>query len=424
VTELDPSDANWLESPLENPLPCGVAAFPPACPFVDVTKADLVKTGLIAAWMNGIVGIGENSNHYRNDGLLLLIHFLSGTDSYSRDTSEISTRGTKRSDMTLMFHNVPLVIVEEKHDKVSGAVADIKSKAHWLPHYEDVPFVFAIAISVAQFQVYLMTEDEGWKSKPPLVNENISDITGRAQCLVHAVNIARVIKFFIEREMVCPSEVPFNIWVERTSKKIRLLPALSCVEVRYDADKEKYEALKKLYALLVERGVRHIEKMNSFDDATRTFQLEPYGVRRQPNSIEELRRALRHVLKCIRDLHEAGYAHCDIRWPNIIKSGGAWYVIDCTESIALAAKEKYRLAVSRCINNKNVFDTDLPWSTRHDYYQFGRLILTSGRVIPADWKKIADMLYDKKRLAISEEEIKEIACCLQGKKKRKRDEEA
>ena len=84
---------------------------------------------------------------------------------------------------------------------------------------------------------------------------------------------------------------------------------------------------------------------------------------------------MRHVLICIRSLHKkAWYLHCDLRWPNIILVGSEWYVIDFTESIANNALLKDRLAVSSRIIEENNFDSALPWSMRHDYYQLGMLI--------------------------------------------------
>ena len=150
----------------------------------------------------------------------------------------------------------------------------------------------------------------------------------RTQCLLYAVNVARVLKFFIQSDCL---RIPFKTWIERPSKWICLFP--SYVENWY-REKAKYLAMKKLSLLLRKLKITHIElpdPTKPFDDKKSTIRLSPVGVERRPKSIDELCTAMRHVLICIRSLHKkAGYLHCDLRWPNIILVGSEWYVIDCT----------------------------------------------------------------------------------------------
>ena len=274
-----------------------------------------------------------------------------------------------------MYNNIPLINLEEKSDEIENARNDLVRKFEWLPHCNMLPFVFGIAISIKRFQIYLMTPDNKWKAKQPIVNVNIEEIVDRTQCLLYAVNVARVLKLFIQSDCLQPSRIKFKIWIERPSKWIRLFP--SYVENRYE-EKPKYLAMKKLYSLLKKLKITHIElpdPTKPFDDEECTIRLSPVGVERRPKSIDELCTAMRHVLICIRSLHKkAGYLHCDLRWPNIILVGSEWYVIDYTESIANNASLKDRLAVSSRIIEENNFDSALPWSMRHDYYQLGMLI--------------------------------------------------
>ena len=156
--------------------------------------------------MNNDVGDGENGIIGRDDSLLLIIRYLSGMDRWSRDKSETSTMGATRSDMTILYNNIPLVNVEEKENVISDAFHDLVEKFQWLPHNDELPFVFGIAMTKSAFQVYLMTADAAWKSSAPIVNANISNFKDRAMCLLYAVNIARVLKFFIESGRIYPSE--------------------------------------------------------------------------------------------------------------------------------------------------------------------------------------------------------------------------
>ena len=127
---------------------------------------------------------------------------------------------------------------------------------------------------------------------------------------------------------------------------------------------------------------------------------------------------MRHVLICIRTLHKkAGYLHCDLRWPNIILVGSEWYVIDCTESIANNASLKDRLAVSSRIIENN-FDSALPWSMRHDYYQLGMLIRNLDDV-PNEYNEVAKKLCNKNIATINAEEVGAIAVKFKEKSRKK-----
>ena len=167
--------------------------------------------------------------------------------SFSRDVSDLSTKDATRSDETQMYNNIPLINVEEKSDEIENARNDLVRNFEWLPHYNMLPFVFGIAISRKRFQIYLMTSDNEWTAKQPIVNVNIGEIVDRTQCLLYAVNVARVLKFFIQSDCLQPSRIPFKTWIERPSKWIRLFP--SYVENWY-REKAKYLAMKKLYSLL------------------------------------------------------------------------------------------------------------------------------------------------------------------------------
>ena len=152
--------------------------------------------------MNNLTGEGENSTIHRNDSILFLIYALSGMTSFSRDVSELSTKNATRSDQTQMYNNIPLINVEEKSDEIENARNDLVRKFEWLPHCNMLPFVFGIAISIKRFQIYLMTSDNEWTAKQPIVNVNIEEIVDRTQCLLYAVNVARVLKFFIQKSWV------------------------------------------------------------------------------------------------------------------------------------------------------------------------------------------------------------------------------
>lgn len=354
----------------------------------------------------------------RDDCLLYIIKRLSGMTGASRDIGELSTKKKTRCDMTMMYTNVPLVIVEEEWEDIRYASNDLKKIFQWLPHHNDLPFVFGLAFTKSEFQIYLMTADAGWKLRKPIVSANIDLTDDRAECLLYAVNIARVIKHFIEVEcFTSQSAMQFSKWIRRDSKEIRI--SASFVENRYAVNEDfgKYEYMKDFYNTLSLHNIRHIERFvgkNPCNDNTLTIRLGPVGIQVKPRSIEEARTAFRHVMRCMLALHKkAQYMHCDLRWPNIILVGTKWFVIDCTECIAINAPENDLIAVSQSINESYNFCPDLPWSKRHDYYQFGKLIETCDHwydeSFPEIWQSSAKTLCDKKTLTISDEDMKTIA---------------
>ena len=90
--------------------------------------------------------------------------------SFSREVSELSTKNATRSDQTQMYNNIPLINVEEKSDEIENARNDLVRKFEWLPHCNMLPFVSEIAISIKRFQIYLMTSDNEWTARQPIVN--------------------------------------------------------------------------------------------------------------------------------------------------------------------------------------------------------------------------------------------------------------
>ena len=100
--------------------------------------------------------------------------------------------------------------------------------------------------------------------------------------------------------------------------------------------------------------------------------------------------------------------------------GSEWYVIDCTESIANNASLKDRLAVSSRIIEENNFDSALPWSMRHDYYQLGMLIRNCHLDdVPNEYNEVAKKLCNKNIATINAEEIDAIADKFKEKSRKK-----
>ena len=54
-------------------------------------------------------------------------------------------------------------------------------------------------------------------------------------------------------------------------------------------------------------------------DGVFSVELEPLGYERRPSEEADLRHALRAVLQALQGMHQAGFVHRDVRWPNILR---------------------------------------------------------------------------------------------------------
>jgi hypothetical protein len=73
--------------------------------------------------------------------------------------------------------------------------------------------------------------------------------------------------------------------------------------------------------------------------------------------------------------------HCDIRPSNIIFFYKNWFLIDSAEAVHLADNEKLKLRSENTKNDKSVFNRNIVWSPRFDYYQLGKFIEESAMMI-------------------------------------------
>jgi hypothetical protein len=406
VRPLNPFDTEeWWESELDVKFPLYGPSYlaPVGCDFVDLHAFDCDLTPFASMWMSNKLGEGEDTQHLRNDCLFRVVMLLAGLNSFSRDDHESSTAGNTRCDSALKYDGLPLVFIEEEEIKVHKAVEDLTSKFCWIPHYNALPFIFGIAISFTEMRVFCMNprgEDSFTHTDrlgAPIIRIGLMDLRDRMKCIKYMVNIARVLKHFISSGAVRGSSISFDVWKHRGPKSVRL--SSRYVEHQFE-EKEKYQEMKNFYVKLGELRIPFVEHLYSrdpFDDTKRIIRLQPVGDSRCPKTIDELRSALRCVYRFMRQLHDAGFMHCDIRWPNIVWVWGQWFVIDCTEAIRCDAEPSKLLERPKTMKESYVFDTEKPWSPRYDYYQFGRLIQSTSVVLAADsdLAKVSSMLMNR-----------------------------
>jgi serine/threonine protein kinase len=104
---------------------------------------------------------------------------------------------------------------------------------------------------------------------------------------------------------------------------------------------EKYVYLKTLYATMLRENVPHVIELSEISPSTKApdqkqyiaLKLKPCGLQIIPNSLNSLISALRCIFQALEAIHRLGYAHRDVRWPNILcVADEDWRLIDFENS--------------------------------------------------------------------------------------------
>ena len=314
---------------LLNPLPVTVPVGSFVCyqcDDMDMRSFDRHISYGIARWMDGTYGEGEKGLISRNDALFCIYQHLANLGKFNRNKYEASTVAKTRSDRTDKYEGVTLVKIEEHVDSIQSAIDDLARTAHWLPQYENLPFIFGIAVTQDQLKVFTLHADN---TMIEVFSVNyLTDIINQWLCVRAMINIARTLKSFIEQKLVLNKRsIQFDIWHERNNKRIRL--DINFVEIEYN-DYKLFDRMCVFYKATENiPNIEHIYKGGSDDLGPITYEsrrvrLIPVGVARKPGTISELVIAIKQIGMCLRSLHALGYVHCDIRWSNIVYAFDQW----------------------------------------------------------------------------------------------------
>ena len=103
------------------------------------------------------------------------------------------------------------------------------------------------------------------------------------------------------------------------------------------------------------------------------LHITPVCLEVMPDSAPALEKAVRNVLSALAILHQEGFVHCDVRWPNVLKdSSNSWILSDFENAKPIGAIRR------------GAQDDFLPpesrggqrYETAGDIWQVGRLIAT------------------------------------------------
>ncbi|PNW87357.1 hypothetical protein CHLRE_02g119500v5 [Chlamydomonas reinhardtii] len=254
-----------------------------------------------------------------------------------------------RPDFLFWLRNILLFKGEEKAASAEHetAIAELKSKmaTAWNPALlpgVSLPCMFAYAAAGSQVQFFAVTSRDGAVEATPVSDcLHIDTPLGRIKVVHHTFKVLQAVAAY------APSAPDLSIALGQVSKALTLNGSfLSSVTVFPDFIR-KHVNLSQLQGGVLDHralvamyhAIGHVRCLNLVrlrgdggvslqDDGTTVLHLEPLGLplgltgRQAVEREGSLRDAVRGVLTALVVLHDAGYVHRDIRWPNVIRLPG------------------------------------------------------------------------------------------------------
>ncbi|PNW80403.1 hypothetical protein CHLRE_07g316200v5 [Chlamydomonas reinhardtii] len=267
---------------------------------------------------------------------------------FDRNTADKSgaTARRLRPDFLFWMRNILLFKGVEKaaSDEHETAVAELKSKmaTSWNPALlpgVSMPCMFAYAAAGSQVQFFAVTSRDGAVEATPVSDcLHINTPLGRIKVVHHTLKVLQAVAAY------APSAPNLSIALGQVSKALTLNGSfLSSVTVfpdfirkRVDLSQMQGGVLDHRALVAMYRAIGQVRCLNLVrlrgdggvslqDDGTTVLHLEPLGLplgltgSQAVESEGSLRDAVRGVLTALVVLHDAGYVHRDIRWPNVIR---------------------------------------------------------------------------------------------------------
>ena len=313
-----------------------------------------------------------------------LLSFLSAF-SFHDDRNSVDTSGAtqKRLRPDYCGRSNHALIVKAEHKKLPAelqlALEELKSKmSTWNPlTMRGMPFLPCYAVGGELLQFAILYTNAGGGIHLETVSDplNMSVPHDRLRILSASLQFFRV--FVWLRARMPPSVIPLYVEQRRDDG--------GSVTV-YDDHVVKHTrrlGAPGVYGLLAAGTIPCAVRVTSCRepcDATPFARLEmtPVGLQVLPGNEAELVVAVKCVLRALSALHQHGYVHRDVRWPNVLITAGAlWMLID----FELAAEEGASLP-NRAIDVDLVAPEARPLGAQYtaadDIWQVGTLVESAG----------------------------------------------
>jgi len=297
------------------------------------------------------LGTGESSLHYYVDFFMrnfleVILFSLSLRIDIDRNTADLSKTTLEKLRPDFLFYVKDFLILRGEEKSSISAMGDAKNelisklKSWNSAIFGKLNYVFGFVCAGGLFQLYAIGPS-GLVLE--LSNELDLRLRGhRFQLVFILIQLARVINTMINqipsnrivlyRPMSSGDRGTIEITDDYVVKKLRIPGEL--LDVR-----EKF--LWELYVSLKKHAVPFVPKCTYFrqcstivnDIGVIEVRFTPLGLHILPQSFEELLVALKCILQALDSVHKLGYAHGDIRWPNILHiSDNNWILIDFEEA--------------------------------------------------------------------------------------------
>ncbi|CAB4482291.1 unnamed protein product [Rhizophagus irregularis] len=258
------------------------------------------------------------------------------TMAFDRNTNKKTSTGRNRPDLVILVRNICPFRGEEKAENSTADVSkELTDKfKEWT--YGDAPYLFAY-YAIGQIVTFvLLTESESKnigsnnkRTRPEVKSEtlgdfNLRELSERLRAMNLLRNICRLLPIIVN---LCPArDTPDFLTLRRENGTI--------VELGYHVKKIFKEErsvvhLKEIYATLSQNNVRFTDKLEHC--SSHSVHLEPRGLQRKPEDLNELLRALICILTCLKEMHNIKpkpILHRDVRWPNIVLHNDKFILID------------------------------------------------------------------------------------------------
>jgi len=291
---------------------------------------------------------GDSLIHYYTDSLIkeILVKLLSPTlATYtSRDVVDFSSTTLSGARPDFLFYVNQFLILRGEEKKSQGdleiAQAELIQKlTKWNVHrFGSLNYIFGFACAGDALTFHAMSPSGELANISPIFS--LTSVAHRIQIIIFVINLSRLIRTLAYR---IPQGLPRLYYpIERANGCTIVIHydyVLKTIPVPFDVFQRTYAYLNEIYSVLRREKVPHvIELTNSswtiVENVGYIFlKVTPCGIQRVPKTNKELLSALKSVLLALEGIHKLGYAHRDVRWPNVLSvTDEDWMLIDFENS--------------------------------------------------------------------------------------------
>jgi hypothetical protein len=271
--------------------------------------------------------------------LALALSALGQTATQGRNQSDASamTQASKRPDYCLWLRKLLVFKAEDKsgNEDLARAKADLTDK---LADYNpltcgELPFMFANAAagSVVQFfAIDLHSKTAHAISDVLNLMDYHAGVRNRHRALITILNIARILVSWCSADLI--REPLFKLYEQIQRHNSSLTFFMDHVAKRWRSALPHAEVERLLDVCAGCPYLVHLMPDSALERKGAWYEARfvPVGDPRQPVGAEEVRGAIRDVLRALSALHRAGFVHRDVRWPNVVFDPRmrVWVLID------------------------------------------------------------------------------------------------